>query len=184
MNPVPRLFLILLCAVTCLCAQSSADTPNRPDPARRGRPQAVENYFHQLKKENPEEMRRLRELRRDDPDAFRAEMRSRMKGRRKGEHERREPKNVLFEEHVQRVRQASTPEEREEAVSRLEDAVTARMDAVFAHREEAIQRMRKKLSDLEERHRRQEENREAVVQRQVQKLLEAAGQEAGPDGSE
>lgn len=184
MNPVTRLFLFLFCAATCLFAQPPADRPNRPVPSHRGRPQAAENYFQQLRKENPEEMRRLRQLRSTDPAAFRAEMRSRLKGHRKGKQDGRGPQDLLFEEHLQRVRQASTPEEREEAVNRLTAAVSARMDEALSHREEAIQRMRKKLSDLEERHRRQQENRDQVIQRHVQKLLEAADQEAGTDGSE
>jgi hypothetical protein len=176
------LTLFLLASGLRLPAQPDRDR-ERPGP-RKGRPEAVERYFEQLRERDPEELERLQDLRKRDPEAFRRELREKVVKGPHGGRKPSDPRRKFFEEQVNRISSASTPEEREAAIARLKQEVTERMDRAFTLREEAIERMRSQLTALEARHEQQLEKREEIIHQQVRRILQAADEGNVPETGE
>lgn len=165
---------ILLAAFLSTGWSESTERPKRKPLPRRG-PPAVEEYFKKLEQQDPEEVQRLRELQQTDPQAFRKELRRRVhqQQKQKSHHPARE-RRATMEEYVANLQNATTPEEREQAMIRIRTSIAERLDRGFEIREQAIQNMREKLSTLEERHLQDKQNREEIIARQMKRIEKAA----------
>ena len=148
--------------------------PGRQDQPWRPRPRAVQKYFQQLKEQDPEEVKRLRELRKSDPEAFRKELRMRGLNNPKPSGQHRGGRRADMEDYVARIRNTATPEERQQELVQIRKEISERIDRGLSLREEAINRLRNKLSKLEERHEKEKEHRDEMVDHQVRSLIEAA----------
>jgi hypothetical protein len=177
--------------LTCLLATSlwAQPPPDRPGPGpersmskshrfesdgpgRPGGPEAVERWLNAQKEKNPEEFERLRILRAEDPEAFRAHMRERVEHlRKRAEEGRVGPPPPRLREEVQAVRNAATPEEREAALAALRAKVSEQIDQRLDMREKRIEQIRAELKRLEEQHEADKTDRAALVQRHLDKIL-------------
>lgn len=164
------LLYFLICFSSLMMVFGENQGSNTPKKHRRPRSPAVEDYFKTLKQQNPEEMKRLRDLRQTDPEAFRKELRNRV-NKKKGHGKRRQDPRKVFDEHLQHIQQAETPEARAQAEQKLKDAVEERIDKGLMLREKAIARMQEQLKTLEERHLNDKQNRDQLISRQVESLL-------------
>ncbi len=157
--------------LACLLATSLRAQPpsDRPGP---GRPEAVERWLKVQKEKNPEDFERLRLLREEDPEAFRAHMRDRVEHvRKRTDHRRGAPPGPRLREELQAIHDAATPEEREAAVEALRAKVSGQIDLRLEMREKRIEQIRGELKRLEEQHEADKADRAALVQRHLDKLL-------------
>lgn len=136
----------------------------------------VERYLHQLKKTDPEEYQRMKALKESDPAAFRQELRQKAMSRRR-EMAQKHTRH-FFKEEMKAIRQAETPEAREEAVAALRVKVAEQVDRNLQRREERMAQVREQLSELESRHKLETEQKEQLIDRHVEKLLEKLEQGA------
>jgi len=176
-----RMILLPLLALTVgsfVWAQPESAPEGRP-PRRRGRPPAVERYFEQLQQQNPEEMKRLRELRQTDPEAFRRELRARVQRRKQQRNPEEKRFRAHIREHAESVRSATTPEERQEALEQLRLAVAERIDHGFEMRQQALDDMREKLEALDRRHQEEKRQRETLIDGQVDRILKRSEDSTG-----
>lgn len=178
----------LFLAVSSSCLLPVAAQPPRggggPENSERRGPPAVERYFRQLEAQDPEESQRLRELRRTDPEAFRAELRERVRNRRPPHAENGKGGRMRFplKEQVEAVQQAETKEERVQAAAVLREAISKRVEQSFAAREEVIAELRSRLEELEARHEAEKQQQEELIDRQMSRLLEERPRQP-PEGS-
>lgn len=167
---------LLLLLLSLVCLPGWAETNQRKERGDRTqnrprRKEAIDRYFQRLEQQNPDEVNRLRELRRTDPEAFRQEMRSRL-------HKKAGSKRIdglqddsTIKDLVQEVKAAGSNEEYMASKAKLREAVTRRYEESVAAREQALTHMREKLAELEERHEREKGMRDRIVDRQVKRLL-------------
>lgn len=168
--------ITLLLSFTTLVWGDPADPAGRHR-AQHPRPRAVQRYFQQLKEKDPEEMKRLQQLRQSDPEAFRQELRKRVYGKKGSSSPRHEQRLADMEEYAELIRNADTPEERQQAINRITEDVTNRIDQGLSLREEAIGRLRQRLSELEDRHERDKQSRDKMIDRQVRNIIQTAERE-------
>ncbi|GEM_PF-4605973 len=165
-------------------AQTTGDRPQRPGGERPRRMERenregtppVDRYLHYLKKTNPEEYQRLKTLKEEDPMAFRRELRQKLMARRK-EMAQKHHSRGQFKTEMKAIRQAGTPEEREQAIADLRERVAAQVEENLKRREERMRQVRTQLQQLEDRHKLEREQKDQLIDRHVEKLLEKLEQE-------
>lgn len=182
-----KLFVVLASPLLLL-AQPPADTPpgreGRQWPPGESRPQReradtqrpargqpfLERWLSQLKEADPDEHARLRELREENPAAFRAEVRaafSRMRTRAV-----RQQRARAFSGEITAIREAETPEARQEAVGRLRERLESHVEQRMQMRERRMEAIRKQLQELETQHKQDLERREELVSDLLTSMLE------------
>lgn len=147
--------------------------PDRDRPDQDRRQPVVERWLNHLQKQNPEEHRRLTALRREDPAAFRAEMRQQLAEIR----EKRSlngdgpgaPPNL--KPAIEALRAAETEPERTRALEHLRTALAEHIDQRLAAREQRIQSIREELERLETRHRADQARRDTWIQETLEQIL-------------
>lgn len=168
--------IALLFSFTAMAWADPSEPEGRPR-SQRPRPRAVQQYFEQLKEKDPEEMKRLQQLRQSDPEAFRLELRKRVQENKGPSFPRHKKRLAEREDYAELIRKTNTPEERQQAITRITEDITKRIDQGLSLREEAIERLRQRLSTLEERHEREKQSRDEMIERQVRKVIQTADRE-------
>lgn len=163
------LFLLCACGFLSVNATEQRDRPERERPRRT---EAIDRYFTRLSKQDPDEAKRLQELRQSNPRAFRMEMRERLK-RKGGMHPKMQAltEDTSIQELVTSVKEAPSEEAYRSSKAKLREAVTQRYDQSLATREEALSQLRQKLVELEEKHAREKGKRDMIIDRQMYRLL-------------
>ncbi|OPZ28997.1 MAG: hypothetical protein BWZ02_01114 [Lentisphaerae bacterium ADurb.BinA184] len=168
-------------------AQDRPGTPpgdRRPPSARRGddgepgrRPFADavrdrgQDWMERMRAENPEEFERLRQLREQNPEQFREEVRGRVRERLEGNFQARlSPPERECTELSRQFHEAATPEAKEQLKGRIEAAVDKAFDARLAQQKEMLANMEKQLRQLREEIEAREQNKAAVCTRRVDEL--------------
>ena len=148
-------------------ARSNSEKNSRPPPPS-------DRYLRGLRQRNPEEFERMRRLRREDPDAFRDALREKVRRRREGRRSngRQKARPHPLREEIQAVRDAETEAERDRAVQALRERIGDMMEWQHERREKRIEHIRKQLRALEARHKTERENRDAQIDRHLQRILQ------------
>lgn len=172
MKPQLRLFVLAtLSGLAAVWAQPPLERPRRGDrEGKRPPPPPLETYLDKLEKENPEEFQRLRQLRESDPQAFRMELREKAARFREGGAAKNWRPHPLQDE-IARVRAATSPAEREQAVSDLKIKIAEQIDRTLAEREQAIEKFGKRLKSLEAQNLEEKGRRDEIVAKHLQRIL-------------
>jgi hypothetical protein len=179
----PLILLLLLTALSAANAQPPRDgtgprersgRPEHPRPDRERHHSVIERWLNHLEKQEPEEHRRLTEMREEDPAAFREELRRHFSEAREHAAPRRGGRGAPpgLTEKIQALRQADTPDTRARALEALRTALAGHIDQRLALREQRIQSIREELEQLETRHRADKARREAWIEETLERLLE------------
>lgn len=158
--------------VWCILTFCDAKPPEERGPRNEAPPPPVERYLKELKEENPSEFERMVKLRKEDPKAFRMELRKKAFKHRSGE----KPKGYKgihpLKQEIEDVKEAQNPEEKAAAVARLREKITEQVEKNLQEREEAIAKIRAKLKQLEERNEQEQASREEIVDHHIQRILD------------
>ena len=127
----------------------------------------LRDWVETLKEEEPEEYERLMELRREDPDAFRQEIRERIR-------EKIEDRMPESARECQKLRQkyheADNDREKEEIREDLEDAVEDAFEERLERQEELVDDLEEKLDKLRDRIRKRKDNKDEIIEVRVEQL--------------
>jgi len=179
----PLLLIILPVILTAATAQppreggAPRERPGRQEQSRPDRERhhsVIERWLNHLEKQEPEEHRRLTEMREEDPAAFREELRRHFSEAREHAAPRRGGRAAPpgLTEKIQALRQADTPDTRARALEALRTALAGHIDQRLALREQRIQSIREELEQLETRHRADKARRDAWIEETLERLLE------------
>lgn len=200
------IFLALsLMAILGASARAQAETPvpAMPDVAQEARmPPPVQRFFDLLKERDPAEYARLRELRENDPDAFRAELANRLAGLRERRGARGEPEvrdmrepgrhmgrsgkmdrgpehhpeldmaERLAKETAAAVRTATSDEEKKKLTAQLKDEVGEIFNIRETIRRERIRQMEDHVAKIKHVLDERRAQREEIIERRVNQLLQ------------
>ncbi len=174
MKTARSLFIIFcLSAFPCAFTQPPADRPRRSEhEGRRPPPLPLDSYLSKMERENPEEFQRLQRLREEDPQAFRFELREKASEFRRngGPHQKGRGPHPLQTE-IAKVKTATSPEERAEAVAVLQQKIGEEIDKNMAEREAAIEKFREKLKQLEDQNLQEKTRRDEIVENHLKRIL-------------
>lgn len=138
-------------------ASAATTAPSEAGGERRGL--RLERFLETLQADNPEGLRRLRELRAKDPAKFRDEARQTFEAKY-GEYRAKMfgPEDESAEA-AKRLRQAATPEQRKQAVEQMRQSVYSSFDKQLASQQQAVDHLEKQLTQA----------RQKLAERQVQR---------------
>jgi len=181
----PRLILTLTLALGWLSSAYGQVQPPPPPPGNRGAGMHRENgemkprkpspqvrdYLNQLQESDPDEYERLINLRKENPQAFRMELRKKVwrKGNKQGRRKNKHPRSL--QEEISTLQNASTPEEKEAALSDLRTKVRERVEENLNEREAAIEKFRERLKQLEEQNEQERIRVEEIVDHHLERIL-------------
>lgn len=202
-----RMILLALSLMASFCAPALAQTetpvPPMLDAAQEARmPPPVQRFFDLLKERDPAEYARLRELRKNDPDAFRAELAERLTGLRERRGARGEPDvrdmrepgrhmgrsgnmergpernpelemaERLAKETAAAVRTATSDEEKKKLMAQLKDEVGDIFNIRETMRRERIRQMEDHVAKIKQVLDERRAQREEIIERRVNQLLQ------------
>jgi hypothetical protein len=175
MNPLLKTSVLLLIPATfCLAEPPQNRGPRKPPPP------SVEKYLNHLEEKNPDEFKRMTQLRKEDPQSFRMELRKKANRLDRGGKKRGPKGPHPLAEEIQAVRSAEGPEAREEAIALLREKVNERVEKNLEEREEAIEKFREKLKQLEDRNQQERASREEVVDHHLKRILDKLDKPESP----
>ncbi len=200
---------------------SEAPPPDRHEPfppplEREPFPPPVERWMEHLRDNDPEAFEHFHNLQTENPDAFRKELRERLREKRSAherhgkqewrkhfedmpEHERKERMRTSYREKFQKVterkllrgnpeirelekqtktlaqsyRKAESQEEKETIRTELSNTLNTLFDLRSEARKASIDKMQKKLTHLQGKMAERESQRDAIIGRRLQDLLDA-----------
>lgn len=128
-------------------------------------------WIERFREENPEEFNRLMEVRRQNPDKFRQEIRERMKDRlrergdRVGNEEERELRELAKAYHT-----AESEAEKAELKAEIKEVIYAVFDERMERATDRLERMEQELDRLRDRLEKRRRNREEICLERVEEL--------------
>lgn len=202
-----RLIVLALSFMAILCvsarAQTESPVPAMPNVAQEApMPPPVQRFFDLLKERDPAEYARLKELRENDPDSFRAELAKRLAGLRERRGARGEPDvrdmrepgrhmgrsanrdrgpehnpelemaERLAKETAAAVRTATSDEEKKKLMAQLKDEVGDIFNIRETMRRERIRQMEDHVAKIKQVLDERRAQREEIIERRVNQLLQ------------
>lgn len=144
-----------------------------PPRAARGRPEMMlgGRIMQRLQEENPEEFRRLMQLRQENPEQFQGELRDLVRRRmqkRAGAGRNHENQALNL---ARQYREAESEEDKARLRDELEQSVRQAFDADLSQREEMVENMERKITELRQMLVRRRENKTRICADRVEELL-------------
>lgn len=183
MKTLPNLSLLLLSLLLLTTATFSIAQPPEDRGPWKTPPPSVEKYLNHLEEKNPEEYERMVQLQKENPQAFRMELRKKAHHSDKGGNKRGQKGPHPLANEIKAVRAAESPEAREEAIAVLREKVNERVENNLQEREQAIEKFRERLKKLEERNDQERASREEVVDHHLKRILENLDKPESPPPS-
>lgn len=166
-----------------------------PDEGPGGHPPPIQILLQQWKERNPDEFKRMNQLREEDPDAFRRELNRKVNRAREekglnryapegrgprggppGEHGRPDPKVTALEKEIHGLSQAwqaaRSEEEKASIKSDLQAALGQAFDLKEQARRERLADMEKKIEQLRATLEQRQQQRNAIVEKRLLELTE------------
>lgn len=138
----------------------------------------IREFIETLREDNAEEYARLMQLREDDPQQFRAELRELLRERvqeRVHGARRMTPEDDRAMELARRYRQALTDAEKAAIREELRTAVEAAFDARLDTQQQMLERLQERLAELEEEIETRKQDREQIIQNRIDRLTTERG---------
>lgn len=169
--------------------------PHEGPEGQPGMPPPVQILMQHWQKENPEEFARMKKLREEDPQAFRAELHRKLQEARKARGGRRmdgefvrpgggpggdfDPGNPQMKEAEDKIRDlaqawrsAPTEEEKQKVKTELVTALNEAFDVREQVRRERLAQMEKKLAELRTSLEQRTAQRQAIIEKRLNELTE------------
>jgi hypothetical protein len=173
---------ILFITLTHLALAEEGRGPQAGKPRPKPRPFAQDNqqtpppvdrYLHHLEQKDPAEYEKLKKLRQEDPREFRRALREKAMSRRHQNFREDGPRVHPLTPQLKAVKEAETDAEREQAIAALRTAVENQVDANLKRREDRLNAARAQLKKLEEQQQKDLQEREALVDKHLERLLDS-----------